>query len=121
MISLPFVIRPPPTSVATARPTTHITFITLRPRAADTDRSEEHTSELQSRSDLVCRLLLEKKKKNQKTHLAHKAPRLSSHRTSRELTPEQSRPSYTSKKITTTIAHESTHPTSIVTHTVRSH
>src|SRR2546421_2134911 len=27
------------------------------------DRSEEHTSELQSRSDLVCRLLLEKKKK----------------------------------------------------------
>src|SRR5260221_2533752 len=32
-------------------------------------RSEEHTSELQSHSDLVCRLLLEKKKKN--THLSH--------------------------------------------------
>src|SRR2546421_4154312 len=31
-----------------------------------TNRSEEHTSELQSRSDLVCRLLLEKKKKHQK-------------------------------------------------------
>src|SRR5206468_1425547 len=31
------------------------------------DRSEEHTSELQSRSDLVCRLLLEKKKKKKKT------------------------------------------------------
>src|SRR2546428_9527298 len=30
--------------------------------ASDRDRSEEHTSELQSRSDLVCRLLLEKKK-----------------------------------------------------------
>src|SRR5204863_9465950 len=29
-------------------------------------RSEEHTSELQSRRDLVCRLLLEKKKKNKK-------------------------------------------------------
>src|SRR5699024_12796579 len=29
-------------------------------------RSEEHTSELQSRFDLVCRLLLEKKKKNTK-------------------------------------------------------
>src|SRR5690349_23167227 len=29
-------------------------------------RSEEHTSELQSRRDLVCRLLLEKKKKNAK-------------------------------------------------------
>src|SRR6185312_17338698 len=31
-------------------------------------RSEEHTSELQSRSDLVCRLLLEKKKKKHKPH-----------------------------------------------------
>src|SRR2546428_3915056 len=33
----------------------------LRP-SCSTTRSEEHTSELQSRSDLVCRLLLEKKK-----------------------------------------------------------
>src|SRR5687768_17847266 len=31
-------------------------------------RSEEHTSELQSRLHLVCRLLLEKKKKKQNTH-----------------------------------------------------
>src|SRR5438874_8427443 len=31
-------------------------------------RSEEHTSELQSRRDLVCRLLLEKKKKKNKQH-----------------------------------------------------
>src|SRR5690349_24111857 len=31
-------------------------------RFHDGDRSEEHTSELQSRRDLVCRLLLEKKK-----------------------------------------------------------
>src|SRR2546428_5881594 len=30
-------------------------------------RSEEHTSELQSRSDIVCRLLLEKKKKTKAT------------------------------------------------------
>src|SRR5688572_32604268 len=30
-------------------------------------RSEEHTSELQSQSNLVCRLLLEKKKKNKKS------------------------------------------------------
>src|SRR5204862_5268192 len=30
------------------------------------ERSEEHTSELQSRRDLVCRLLLEKKKKKKK-------------------------------------------------------
>src|SRR5438874_9490364 len=33
-------------------------------RACRRFRSEEHTSELQSRRDLVCRLLLEKKKKN---------------------------------------------------------
>src|SRR5438552_16926975 len=32
--------------------------------AVDTHRSEEHTSELQSPDHLVCRLLLEKKKKN---------------------------------------------------------
>src|SRR5690349_22171929 len=32
-------------------------------RVRDVNRSEEHTSELQSRRDLVCRLLLEKKKK----------------------------------------------------------
>src|SRR5436190_18287326 len=31
-------------------------------------RSEEHTSELQSHSDLVCRLLLEKKKKNKQQY-----------------------------------------------------
>src|SRR3712207_9419635 len=34
------------------------------PRGARFDRSEEHTSELQSRQYLVCRLLLEKKKKH---------------------------------------------------------
>src|SRR3982751_1595494 len=33
-------------------------------------RSEEHTSELQSRSDLVCRLLLEKKKKKKQRRVA---------------------------------------------------
>src|SRR2546427_8532654 len=33
------------------------------PGQADAARSEEHTSELQSQSNLVCRLLLEKKKK----------------------------------------------------------
>src|SRR2546430_6438564 len=32
------------------------------PRGSDVPRSEEHTSELQSQSNLVCRLLLEKKK-----------------------------------------------------------
>src|SRR2546430_8442262 len=36
--------------------------------SADPVRSEEHTSELQSQSNLVCRLLLEKKKKNMNLH-----------------------------------------------------
>src|SRR5256885_8786202 len=36
---------------------------------ANERRSEEHTSELQSPCNLVCRLLLEKKKKEQKNHL----------------------------------------------------
>src|SRR2546427_8157166 len=43
-----------------------------RARAPTDGRSEEHTSELQSQSNLVCRLLLEKKKKkknNQSTTL----------------------------------------------------
>src|SRR5690349_22881920 len=38
-------------------------------RCAPDRRSEEHTSELQSRRDLVCRLLLEKKKKKKKTQI----------------------------------------------------
>src|SRR2546430_7829058 len=37
-------------------------------------RSEEHTSELQSQSNLVCRLLLEKKKKNTKTSSTPQSP-----------------------------------------------
>src|SRR5215469_17362916 len=40
-----------------------------RPWRCSPARSEEHTSELQSRRDLVCRLLLEKKKKNNKNLL----------------------------------------------------
>src|SRR2546427_5327313 len=35
-------------------------------------RSEEHTSELQSQSNLVCRLLLEKKKKHQRTTMTQR-------------------------------------------------
>src|SRR2546429_2068012 len=38
------------------------------PKADALERSEEHTSELQSRLHLVCRLLLEKKKKHTSTH-----------------------------------------------------
>src|SRR5699024_11983020 len=36
------------------------------------ERSEEHTSELQSRFDLVCRLLLEKKKQNKESEHEYK-------------------------------------------------
>src|SRR2546422_7291546 len=60
------------------RPSLCISSTSRSPPAYDTDvlemhkdglrslRSEEHTSELQSRLHLVCRLLLEKKKKNNK-------------------------------------------------------
>src|SRR3989442_9488959 len=52
----------------------------LRPAAEE--RSEEHTSELQSRPHLVCRLLLEKKKKKKKTRMwggSSKVTRLRAH------------------------------------------
>src|SRR5438132_4233307 len=39
------------------------------PTPYNATRSEEHTSELQSHSDLVCRLLLEKKKKKKSTKI----------------------------------------------------
>src|SRR5438445_7885468 len=51
------------------RPTTprsHSSCWTRSRRSTRSSRSEEHTSELQSRQYLVCRLLLEKKKKKKK-------------------------------------------------------
>src|SRR5438034_3292975 len=57
--------------VFTVQPTTTVAGATITPAVQVTaqdahgntaTRSEEHTSELQSHSDLVCRLLLEKKK-----------------------------------------------------------
>src|SRR5262249_60818558 len=54
--------RPPEGRRARARPRTRSS---ARPPAA---RSEEHTSELQSLTNLVCRLLLEKKKTNKKNN-----------------------------------------------------
>src|SRR3712207_8359791 len=47
---------------AASRPTTARRGSGSPPAAAASPRSEEHTSELQSRQYLVCRLLLEKKK-----------------------------------------------------------
>src|SRR3712207_6967299 len=43
-------------------------------RRDENERSEEHTSELQSRQYLVCRLLLEKKKNKQIAHINHVLP-----------------------------------------------
>src|SRR5206468_7442975 len=48
------------------------------PEATLNTRSEEHTSELQSRSDIVCRLLLEKKKKTQTTRRDSQTARINS-------------------------------------------
>src|SRR2546429_4917055 len=44
---------------------------TWRPALPGRSRSEEHTSELQSRLHLVCRLLLEKKKNTHRQHRHH--------------------------------------------------
>src|SRR2546427_3664251 len=70
-------MRPPPPTMASTKPASIEASETMihsigrrlshRPGAAagwPQARSEEHTSELQSQSNLVCRLLLEKKKKN---------------------------------------------------------
>src|SRR2546430_11252893 len=43
-----------------------VTALQIPLKSLTDDRSEEHTSELQSQSNLVCRLLLEKKKKHQR-------------------------------------------------------
>src|SRR5437870_8507861 len=53
-------------STATATPVP--SSLTVLAPKNDFERSEEHTSELQSRGHLVCRLLLEKKKKNKKCY-----------------------------------------------------
>src|SRR2546430_13110964 len=62
--SRPVVFLPRPDRGARpARPRRRRRFLRGMDRRGDRERSEEHTSELQSQSNLVCRLLLEKKKK----------------------------------------------------------
>src|SRR2546430_11390182 len=63
-----------------ARPRYRRVLPPLPQKDARADRSEEHTSELQSQSNLVCRLLLEKKKK--KSYYKSIVVQLSSHTTS---------------------------------------
>src|SRR5687768_17798576 len=61
--ALPISARPARRAAAPARPpTTTRAASAAAPGARPASRSEEHTSELQSRLHLVCRLLLEKKK-----------------------------------------------------------
>src|SRR2546421_1978392 len=60
-----------------AGPRWHCSVANRSPRRSA--RSEEHTSELQSRSDLVCRLLLEKKKKKEQRKMAPHKLRLTTH------------------------------------------
>ena len=62
---LPAETQPTATTIPPMTTTLPPTSITIPPTT--TTRSEEHTSELQSPDHLVCRLLLEKKKKTQKT------------------------------------------------------
>src|SRR5437773_9105797 len=76
-----FVFRPPPRSTLfpyttlfrSSRSTNwiHCSNAIVPPPKAPmfSNRSEEHTSELQSHHDLVCRLLLEKKKKSEARRL----------------------------------------------------
>src|SRR5690606_13637809 len=56
------VIRPTTEIIGSFTKTRHIGILAT-PGTVKSNRSEEHTSELQSRENLVCRLLLEKKKK----------------------------------------------------------
>src|SRR2546427_2903097 len=64
-----------------------------RVRRARRRRSEEHTSELQSQSNLVCRLLLEKKKKNRHEYafpyMKNKPARTRNNQTERALRHDQ--------------------------------
>src|SRR5690349_22217137 len=69
-MELPFLMEPIPSASASGAPPPAEPRNGARPRTSSSamePRSEEHTSELQSRRDLVCRLLLEKKKLNIET------------------------------------------------------
>src|SRR2546427_8353200 len=76
LLSSPSTIRPSSATTETPFTSRFVNFsATLHPpqnqtprRPAAQERSEEHTSELQSQSNLVCRLLLEKKKKIHDKH-----------------------------------------------------
>src|SRR5438046_7839520 len=68
---LPVTTASPDLPVGPARPARQAVRARRVRRATRATRSEEHTSELQSLTNLVCRLLLEKKKKNKNIVKAH--------------------------------------------------
>src|SRR5438270_10223947 len=62
-------MRAPPPSTAGTTTSGSLAGVSTAMSWSGSVRSEEHTSELQSQSNLVCRLLLEKKKKQRQTRL----------------------------------------------------
>src|SRR2546430_10803241 len=75
--ALPICVRALESRIMSARRSVSTATVILPPVPVcprDEYRSEEHTSELQSQSNLVCRLLLEKKKKPNQHSLPHKPP-----------------------------------------------
>src|SRR4051794_41337801 len=64
-------LTPPAVSVALPAIATYDALLGAEQGVVGGDRSEEHTSELQSPVHLVCRLLLEKKKKNKQKRRVH--------------------------------------------------
>src|SRR2546429_2900663 len=74
-LSLPIIVRVPAERTLDSQQgktrdisTRGLYFVVDQNLESGSQRSEEHTSELQSRLHLVCRLLLEKKKKKTKQH-----------------------------------------------------
>src|SRR2546430_12120716 len=66
----------PPPARRPAMPTLAATTLEASTASRHTSRSEEHTSELQSQSNLVCRLLLEKKNSRQTSLSASSSTRI---------------------------------------------
>src|SRR2546430_3184170 len=67
----PVYLSKPSSAVASRSLPARFLKIRIGPHSQARIRSEEHTSELQSQSNLVCRLLLEKKKKDTDTLLTN--------------------------------------------------
>src|SRR5688572_31684699 len=79
--------RPEPGSPYAHHPPQRTREVTAMPDILHRVRSEEHTSELQSQSNLVCRLLLEKKKKQKHNkRVQSNVPDTSPHDTATSLT-----------------------------------